>query len=109
MLNKINRLPARTKIKEGSKISSRFFLIKIQSNTQGVSRFGFIVSKKISKTAVGRNRIKRFLRICVEKNLDDIKAGIDFLIIAKEESVKASFSQIFFEFNKILNKNYLIK
>lgn len=109
MLNKVNRLPGKVRIKEGSKFSSRFFLLKFQRNSNNVSRFGFVVPKTISKRSVDRNKIKRCLRRCVEKNLSKIKPGMDFLIIAKKEIVKANFNLIFFEFNKVFKKNNLIE
>lgn len=109
MLSKKNRLPRRTRLKEDSEISSRLFLVKTQSNLEGVSRFGFIVSKNVSRTAVGRNKIRRIFRYCVERNKGRIKRGLDFLIIARRESTKADSQQIFLEFNKIFKENNLMK
>ena len=43
-----------------------------------------MVSKRIDKRAVVRNRIKRTVRGFVEKHLDSIKKGYDVLVIIKK-------------------------
>ncbi|MBU1015191.1 ribonuclease P protein component [Patescibacteria group bacterium] len=44
--------------------------------TPGVpTRFGVVVSKKVAKEAVKRNRIRRLLREALRKNLGGIKEG----------------------------------
>lgn len=43
-------------------VHGRFFSIHAISNTSGFARFGVVVSRKVSKRAVQRNRIKRQIR-----------------------------------------------
>ncbi|MFH1522686.1 MAG: ribonuclease P protein component [Patescibacteria group bacterium] len=45
-------------------------------------RFGIIVSNKISKKAVERNKIKRRLRDIAGKELEKLKGGFDVIMIA---------------------------
>jgi ribonuclease P protein component len=52
------------------------------------SHFGFIISTKISKKAVVRNRIKRIMSEVIRKNLDKIKSGYDVLFLIKPSVVK---------------------
>ena len=52
------------------------------------SRFGFIISTKISKKAVIRNRIKRIMAEVIRKNLVNIKNGYDVLFLIKHQAVK---------------------
>ncbi|MEK7100328.1 MAG: ribonuclease P protein component [Patescibacteria group bacterium] len=52
------------------------------------SRFGFIISTKISKKAVIRNRIKRIMSEIVRINLDKLKNGYDVLFLIKHQAVK---------------------
>ena len=58
------------------------------------SRFGLVVSNKVAKKAAVRNKIKRQLREIVHQELENIKAGYDFLIIALPAIVKADYKVI---------------
>ena len=58
-------------------------MVKWLSNGLDNSRFGFVVSKKISKSAVVRNQIKRRLRAIIYKKLEVIKPGYDIMILTK--------------------------
>lgn len=46
-------------------------------------RFGFVVSTKISKSAVARNGIKRTLRTGVARVVDKVKRGVDVVFLVK--------------------------
>ncbi len=85
MLPKINRLKNKKDFdrvfKEGSGFKNNFLAIKIVKNNIDASRFGFVVSQKVSKKAVIRNKIKRRLREIVKKNLDGFKNGIDVVLV----------------------------
>ncbi len=87
MLPKSNRLNKEKDFKNlfnrGKKYSLSSFkvYIKIGSNNLKQSRFGFIVSKKISKKSVVRNKIKRRLREAIKDSLPEIKKGVDVAII----------------------------
>ena len=87
MLAKPNRLIKKkdfdSVFKNGRKysLSGVKIYLKINNNNLEQSRFGFIVSKKISRKAVVRNRIKRRLREIVRANLADIKKGVDVVIV----------------------------
>jgi ribonuclease P protein component len=80
--------------KNANSYSTPFFSLKVSKNSEEVSRFGFLVSKKIDKRAVVRNRAKRILRGCVERSLSQIKGGYDFLFIARKDLVGKSTSEI---------------
>lgn len=86
MLRKKYRLPRGIGFAKSQAFFSPFFTLRIKNNGLDVCRFGFIVSKKIDKRAVVRNKIKRQIRSCIEKRLNDIVAGKDMLFILKEKS-----------------------
>lgn len=109
MLKKKNRLPKEARVKSGNRFSSKFFLIVTIRNGKSFSRFGFVVSKKIDKRASSRNRIKRQLRFCIEKNLDKIIEGVDMLFIARKEIVGANTKEISFCMEDIFKKEGFLK
>lgn len=84
MLKKALRLPAQTSFLNAKSIHTEYATIKFQKNDLDLSRFGFIVSKRISKSAVIRNSIKRRIRNCFEKNVKAIKPGYDMLLIVRK-------------------------
>ena len=79
---------------EGAYFSEKFLGLKVVENNLEVSKFGFIVSNKISKKAVERNRIKRLLRETVRLRWDKIKPGFDGIFIFRGKEVKKSFDEI---------------
>ncbi len=86
MLPKLNRLKKKKdfekvfKLGKGAKLS--FIALKFNKNGLKNSRFGFIVSLKVSKKAVVRNRIKRRLRESVKKKINNVKKGLDIVLIS---------------------------
>lgn len=86
MLPKENRLKKKKDFeklfKDGMSFQEKFLVLKINKNNLSNNRFGFIVSKKISKKAVVRNKIKRRLREIVKKGINDYRKGFDIAVIA---------------------------
>lgn len=93
MLNSRNRLKkkinfARIEI-DGKMIQSKSFGMGIYNRKdRDESHFGFIISTKISKKAVIRNRIKRIMSEVIRQNLKKIKNGYDVLFLIKPSIVK---------------------
>ena len=67
-----------------------FGLAFVKREDEDVPRFGFIVSTKVSKEAVQRNRIKRALSEAVRFLTADIKKGYDVVFLAKQRATRAS-------------------
>lgn len=85
MLRKENRLSRITKNKKGKEFENPLFKLRVFEAESSNPRFAFVVSKKISKSAVVRNRTKRVLRKAVEELLEIIKSTKDTIVIAKKE------------------------
>lgn len=85
MLKKANRLAKARDIQKvfarGRSFFSPFFSIKFVP-APGVGRFTVVVSTKVFKKAVSRNRLKRIIREHLRKNLDKFKKG-DYVIVAR--------------------------
>lgn len=81
MLPKENRLNKKADFlrvsKKGQVVQSKNFgLAYLETNTSEPPKFGFIVSNKISKKAVERNRIKRILRQIIRDLITDSQSGL---------------------------------
>lgn len=98
MLPKENRLTHRkdfdNTFKKGKGAFSDILGIKFIENNLEESRFGIVVSNKISKKAVIRNKIKRQLREIIHQNLDEIKNRSDVVIICRPGIEKKEFQEI---------------
>lgn len=93
MLPQNNRLQKKKDIeavfKKGKSFREESLVLKAAENGLNVSRFGFVVSKKISGKAVERNKIRRKLSEVIRLNSEEIKKGFDILLIAiKKVEVK---------------------
>jgi len=81
---------------DGKMIQSRSFGMGVYDRSKDFdgdsnntdSRFGFIISTKISKKAVVRNRIKRIIADAVRVSLSKIKKGLDVVFLIKPNAVK---------------------
>ena len=112
MLSEINRLKKKKDFekvfKKGKSFKEDFLILKIISNNLEVSRFGFIVSQKISKRASLRNKIKRRLRESVRLRLLKIKKGIDGVLITSPGLETKDFWEIEKSIDKLFKKAKLI-
>lgn len=103
MLSKTNRLKKRSDFdkvfKKGVKHKEDFLSLRAVNNNLKNSRFGFLVSKKVSKKAVIRNQIKRRLRAMIRTKLLEIRKGLDIVLIASQGLEKKDF----WELEEILN------
>ena len=84
MLPKENRLKKKKEFEaifeNGRTIKGKNIIVKYLGNGLEYTKVGFIVSKKVFKKAVERNRIKRQLREAVKST--DLKRGLSIIIIA---------------------------
>ena len=74
-------------------VHNAHFGIYAMTNTLGHARVGLVVSKKVSKKAVVRNRIKRQIREVFRLQQQDLGA-IDFVVVAKAPLSAIAFDSI---------------
>jgi ribonuclease P protein component len=94
----------RNVFKQGRLSKEGFLIFKTVKNDLNKSRFGFIVSQKVSKQAVVRNKIKRRMRSSVMKKMKEIKTGTDSLFIALPGLAKKDFLSTEQTINSLLRK-----
>jgi len=114
MLPKVSRLskaPDFKKVKEEGKLlqSEDFGLAYFTRGDVLPSKFGFVVSTKISKKATERNRVKRMLRESVRKVISEVKPGVDILFLGKKSLLKTTFDKTTKEVRQSLVKANLLK
>ena len=68
------------------------------------SQFSFSVSKKVSKLAVKRNKLRRQGYSVISKNLDSIKKGYFVVFNFKKEAIGLSYNQIESDIKVLLQK-----
>ncbi|PIP16865.1 MAG: ribonuclease P protein component [Candidatus Portnoybacteria bacterium CG23_combo_of_CG06-09_8_20_14_all_37_13] len=69
-----------------------FLYLKYKTNNLNKNQFRIIVSLKVSKKAVVRNKIKRRIREVLRQL--DVKQGYDIVVITNKEIVGKSFQEI---------------
>jgi ribonuclease P protein component len=110
VLKKVNRIKSKKDFAElknrGVVYHSPFFgLVTLKKNNSlEETKVGIIVSKKISKKAVDRNRIKRLLSISIKNNWDKFKPDNKVLFLAKRAILKKSLEEIDKEMKEIVKK-----
>lgn len=77
-------------------------------NHQTLSRFAFVISKKISKKAVVRNRTKRLLSESVRLLMPQIRKGCDVIFFAKKPLLEEKLQNVMPVVEKGLKKARLI-
>lgn len=109
MLKKIYRLAVLKREKSEKTISSSSFTLKYLISGDDVSRFAFIISKRIDKKAVIRNKIKRSISKVIEENLSEIVLGHNFIFIPKREILNKSSQELGKEIREVFKQNNLLK
>src|SRR3989344_8137003 len=105
MLAKKFRLPIQNWLKERKRIITRksdFFIIKRSDNNLSFSRFGLVISKKVSKLAVSRNKIKRIIFDFIRLNKLYEIVGSDIAINVLPPAAKLKKEEIEKELTKLL-------
>lgn len=112
MLAKKNRLTKKNELififKKGNIARENFLIFKFLPNYKKESRFGVIVSKKISKKATTRNKLKRRIRASLRLKIKKIKKNIDGVLIPLPGAQEKSFSEIDETINKLFRKARII-
>ena len=89
--------------------SDNFGIAFVERGDEDPSRFGFIVSTKIAKEAVDRNRIKRAMSEAVRIDSINLVKGYDVVFLAKTSITRNSTTDIMKEVRFALRKAGLMK
>lgn len=98
-LKKLERLLKRSDFllanAKGRKWVSKSVIVLVNPNDTGKIRVGITVTKKLEKTAVGRNRMKRRLRaLAADVLCEKGKAGMDYVLIGRPETATRDYADM---------------
>ncbi|WP_343881130.1 ribonuclease P protein component [Rhodanobacter caeni] len=81
----------------------RCFHMRFRDNELGHARLGLAVSKRVSKRAVERNRIKRLVRESFRQVRHRLPA-VDLMVMAREQAANVPGPQLLAEIDTLWNK-----
>ncbi|MGA3291660.1 MAG: ribonuclease P protein component [Candidatus Microgenomates bacterium] len=88
--------------------SANFGIAYLPRGDQDASRFAFIVSTKIAKDAVDRNRFRRAMSESVRLNSISLIPGFDVVFLAKTSIARVSTAEIMKEVRESLKQAGLL-
>ncbi|MBL7058614.1 ribonuclease P protein component [Patescibacteria group bacterium] len=113
MLKKSIRL---TKIKDFKNIykngkikHSNLFKVILLKNNLIINRYGIVVSNKVSKKAIERNKIKRQIKHILQKNKAKINQGFDIIIVTYSAIKQVPYKEVESSLAFLFYKLFLLK
>lgn len=96
---------------KGQVARSKFFICKsIINHRRTEPRVAVVVSKKVMKSAVNRNRIRRRLYEAIRAELSDLQPNNDIVfIVVSPEIMTAPFEEVTRSLKGVLNQSHLYK
>ena len=106
-MNKKNRLKKKLDFenvfKKGKAVNGSFLFIKYIKNKLSVSRFSFLISTKIARKAVERNKIRRILSEVARGIIDDL-GDYDIIVLVNNKITHVAREVIKKDFLETLSK-----
>ncbi|MBQ3352800.1 ribonuclease P protein component [Candidatus Saccharibacteria bacterium] len=99
MLNKKYRFHSRGGVRyvyqKGKTVRSPKMSLVFTDNNKGFTRVAVVVSKKVEKSAVGRNRIRRKIYEVIRLNFDSLPPKRDYIfVVFSKEVINMTFSDL---------------
>lgn len=91
--------------KEGKKWVSRSVIVQVAKNCDDAPRVGFTATKRTSKLAVDRNRIKRRMSAAAQDVLSKVaKGGFDYVLIGRPATLSVPYATLCNDLNWCLKR-----
>ena len=108
-LKKRNAFKATYKVKNSSHSGGVTLFAGLQKKDDTPTKVGFVVSKKVHKRAVKRNRLKRLMRECYRLHLKNGDLGnsqkyMSLIFLGTENALSKSFNDINKSIDKLLKE-----
>ena len=104
MLKRKFRIPKGVRLESFRLLPAPAFLVKTRENELLFNRFTIIVSRKIDKRAVVRNRIRRLISSCLEELYSELSQGNDIVLVVKRGAINKSRQDFFSMIKQVLGK-----
>ncbi len=72
------------------------------------TKIGISISKKVSKKAVVRNRIKRQIKSVIRTNLHSMRPGWKIVIVVKPKAIECKYEHFLRELEELLKQTKII-
>ncbi len=95
--------------KNGKVFGNRDFVLHYKENGKSTNRLGVVVSKKVSKKAVDRNKIRRQIKGYLSTLDGELKQGYDFIVSAKPNSLDREYKDKIKSLKHLFLKKRLLK
>jgi len=93
--------------KNGRGVGEDGLFLKLTRTGLLVSRFGIVISKKVSAKAVERNHMRRLLKEAIRVYSQDIKKGVDAVLVVQPSFQAKNLSQTKAVVEKLFRKALL--
>lgn len=90
--------------KKGKSYSCKYLKVYVLNTDLPQQRCGFSISKKVSKKAVERNKLKRQLSFVLREELKSLKNGMDIVFVVRGVILELSFDDIKYNVKELLKK-----
>ena len=85
------------------RLGGRCFLVRYRRNELGHARLGLAISKRVSKRAVERNRIKRLLRESFRRMRQRLP-DVDLMVMAREQAAGVAGPELLADIDALWEK-----
>lgn len=79
--------------KNGKAVHHKLVVLAYHRNDLDLSRFAVVASKRVGN-AVVRNRVRRRIKACIQKNWSNIEPGWDLIFYSRIPVVEAEYQEI---------------
>jgi ribonuclease P protein component len=112
MLSKVHRLGARQIVvhEHGTRLGGDLLNLEVwKAEAEAQARFAVVVSKKIARNAVDRNRIKRLINEAIALILPHVISGIGVIVYAKSPIIGQRLPTIRLQLVDLFQKAHVLK
>jgi ribonuclease P protein component len=108
MFKKSLRLPANIRIANTTSVATPLFILRATKNQLAHNRYGLVVSKKVDKRAVFRNRARRQISSQLEALHNVMQQGNDVLFLVRQDIVGKKTEDVLDSLTYALKKAHLL-